>query len=285
MSKLDTKLNKELSRIKKYWMEAFSEDGDWRYLISEFEDEGLYEDEDFDYVEIDFGGDDEIIAKYFSRLPKELLADRELVIAVTSTDALCLRFASEELRSDHNVVLNVIESRSMNYEKVLEYVSDTLLDDSKFIELVLNKIFFSNNNEEYEKQKKSVLKEVSKKGDRLDNVPEVFKHDKDVVRAAVSNDGLALAWAPAELRNDFDIVLTAVMQLGWVLQYASNKLRDDKEVVLAAVKQHGGALKHASDRLRGDKEVALAALRNGKYWKQYVSIELLNDPEIIAIIK
>ncbi len=130
------KLSRKLLEIKRDWMEAFAPNGDWRWLISAY----LLDDHDDDYdddynedYEIDFGGDSEMIYQFFSKLPSELLADRELVYAVTSWDGLCLKCASEELRGDRELVLNAINAKSMNGEVALKYASKELQNDPELV--------------------------------------------------------------------------------------------------------------------------------------------------------
>jgi hypothetical protein len=128
-----TKLSGKLLKIKRYWMEAFAPDGDWRPFIAEFVDEDRYaENEDYfdNYVEIDFGGDDEMIAKYFSELDPILLADRELVFAVTSWDGLCLKYADEKLKDDKDLVINAIDSMGLNMGRAFGFASRRLQEDS-----------------------------------------------------------------------------------------------------------------------------------------------------------
>ena len=125
-----TKLSRELLEIKQDWMRAFAPDGDWRRLIGGY----LSEDDDYaDDVEIDFGGDPEMIYQFFSCLPSELLADRKLVFAVTSWDGLCLKCASEELRNDRKLVLNAINAKAMNGEVALKYASKELQNDPELV--------------------------------------------------------------------------------------------------------------------------------------------------------
>ena len=142
------KLSRKLLEIKRDWMEAFAPNGDWRWLITSYllEDDSRndddhdgddhdddYDDDYYEDYEIDFGGDPEMIYQFFSKLPSELLADRELVYAVTSWDGLCLKCASEELRGDRELVLNAINAKSMNGEVALKYASKELQNDPELV--------------------------------------------------------------------------------------------------------------------------------------------------------
>jgi hypothetical protein len=248
-----------------------------------------------------------------------LQQDKVLVLATLSRNTLgadgdCLRWASQGLRGDSEVVLAAVRV----WGGALEHAEVPLRGD-----------------------KAIVLAAVSQWGDALMWASVPLQRDRDVVLAAVTQDGYALEHAVQDLQADRDIVLAAAATSGFsaiktayragsagrdfsrdrdvmlaaagavvsgpgVLSASSAELfmadattaaataaasanaaereherARDLELTLAAVAAIGLELQYASLVLQGNREVVLAALRSNGMALQWASAELRNAPDVV----
>ena len=112
--------------------------------------------------------------------------DKDLVIASVQQDGGALKFASERLRGDKDVVMAAISSRP---RKGWAYATVVLKNNRDF-----------------------VLDLVSRDGSFLELVSDDFKADRSVVFSAVMQNGRALQHASATLQADRSVVIEAVKQ-------------------------------------------------------------------------
>eukprot|EP01045_Picozoa_sp_COSAG04_P007610 COSAG04_NODE_401_length_14952_cov_3.941224_6_plen_957_part_00 len=182
-------------------------------------------------------------------LPEPLRGDKEVVLAAVTQDADALQHASEDLKTDRDVVLKAKG--------------------------------FDNTDRE------AVLAAAAQDSGALQHASAALRSDKEFVLAAVARNGGALQHAPEALQSDKEFVLAAVARNGGALEHAPEALQSDKEVVLAAVARNGGALQHAPEALQSDKEVVLAAVAQGYVpfgWTK-VPEALRQDPAVQRLAK
>ena len=135
------------------------------------------------------------ILKYVS---KEVLADREVILAAVKKDARALKFASVELKSDREIVLAAVQQDASRLKPDPKYASAALRAVAS-VEL---------------------------------------HADREIVLAAVQQDASHLKFASAALRADRAVVLAAVKKSGFAFQYASVELRADPYVIQAAMQMN-----------------------------------------------
>ena len=141
--------------------------------------------------------------------------NRDEMLNRVAQDPLALRFATEELRGDREVVMTAAAQEPI----ALFYATEELRGDREV-----------------------VMTAVTSNGQALKYATEELRGDRGVVMAAVAKDGSALEYATQELRGDREVVMTAVARNGWVVNDASEELRGDREVMeaaLAVVAAHG----------------------------------------------
>ena len=179
----------------------------------------------------------------YKNAPKEWLESNEFMLAAVTKDGSYLKFASDKLKDDKEIVLAAVANNALEYpfKYALEFASEKIKDDREI-----------------------VLAAVTKSGSALEFASDKLKDDKEIVLAAVTKYGGALEYASTKLKDDREFILAAVTNGGFALQYASDKLKDDKEIVLAAVTDDGRALEYASDKLNGDPEIVLTALSHSR---------------------
>ena len=191
---------------------------------------------------------------------EELRTDREVVLAAVHQNGVALEYASEELRTDREVVLAAVHQNGV----ALEYASQELRTDREVVLAAVRQnglAFKYAYSVKLRTDREVVLAAVHQNGLAFKWAYGELQGDREVTLAAVHQNGLAFKWASSEeLQGDYrEVALAAVHQNGLALKWAG-ELREDRKVVLAAVHQNGLAFKHTSLKLRGDHEVALAAM-------------------------
>mmetsp|Transcript_52224 Transcript_52224/g.111185 ORF Transcript_52224/g.111185 Transcript_52224/m.111185 type:complete len:427 (-) Transcript_52224:51-1331(-) len=172
----------------------------------------------------------------------QILADREVMLAVVLVAGQCFFRCSDELRGDLEVAL----AATGNCPGIWAYASDDLRAD-----------------------RLATLAAAKLSGVILEYASPAHQDDKEIVLAAVSSYSWSLGFASDRLKGDLEVVNIALTNqdprgrgVTSVLRRASAQLRSDKAVVLAAISLKAWALFDASLELKGDRDVVLAALRS-----------------------
>ena len=154
---------------------------------------------------------------YFNQLVLECIAQewfcllpycsRAFVIAVVQQDGRKLRYASEVLRHDRDVVGAAIQQDGA----ALEFAAEELKNDFSM-----------------------ALSAVKSKGSALQYVSEGLKNNRYFMLVAVKHFGLGLSYASKKVANDREVVIAALWENMDALRYASPQLQADDEVVRLA---------------------------------------------------
>ena len=168
----------------------------------------------------------------YNIIPFEFKNDMLFMLEVFSCNGALLRYASDNLKSNKEIVLAAVKSNG----SVFQYVDYSLRSDRMV-----------------------VLEAIKTYGISIRYASDDIKEDKDIVLEAVKRNGHVLRYINDDLIRDKDVVLEAVKNIGNALQYASLELRGDRDVVLEAVKRDGNALKYATYELRRDTDLILEA--------------------------
>jgi len=185
-------------------------------------------------------------------LPEELLDNKDFATDILAKNPYNLKFFSERLRSDKEIVSKAIS----NNISLLELASDTLRDNKAFIKELLLKdptaLYYIS--DELKGNKDLVLPVLkghpelySAASPKVQNDPEVLPLIRTYILSGKDGNVNAL---PEKLRGDREVVMKAVGSNCSVLESASVELRDDEEVVNKAIERSRYCLKYASSRLR-----------------------------------
>lgn len=198
-----------------------------------------------------------------------LRGNREFMLQVLEQKGDALEFASDELRSDHEVVgAAVVHSGEAAYKFASK---DLLANDWLSVQAVKHGPESLHWTADWIKQDRDLMEVcVMNTGLALEHAADHLLGDRALVLEAVQENGRALAYASEELRDDFDLVLAAVQSRGEALAFASRELRNETDLVLEAVKVNGKALAFASDDVRATYRVALAAVEQNWEALRYV---------------
>lgn len=135
---------------------------------------------------------------------KEIKTKNEIL-----NDPYNLRFASEELRDDEELVKKIVKDCGL----AIEFASDRLLNNFDVAMLA-----------------------VKNNGLALAFLSDKLKDKSEIVLAAVKQNGKALMFASARLREQERVVFKAMENYSGSLKYANKRFKNNQEYVLSSVK-------------------------------------------------
>jgi hypothetical protein len=238
-------------------------------------------------------------------IPSEYKNDKEFMKFYIKLNVSNIRFASEELKNNEELI-NLAIGNKPHY--VLEYLPDIYKDNEEFVKPILNEYtncfnFISprlqnkkeiimlcieklksckynyNNilrliNDTNKNDKEIVLPLVSMNGCDIQYVSNILALDKDIVYAAIQNDPTSYIHVDESFFNDKDFVLFCLNNNSdgydeenyeYFLEDLNDNFKDDKDIVIASIKKCCKNFSYCSKRLRNDKEVILTAIDNSYY--------------------
>lgn len=143
---------------------------------------------------------------------------------------MALRYASQDLRADRNLVEEAVRR---NGGDALQYATEELRNEPKLVMQAL---------------------EAPKGSSKALAFSAKLAADRTFVLQVLEKDGLSLQYVAPSLKADPSVVLVALQQNGESLQFAPDKFRESRKVVEVAVKQNPKAVRFASESLREDEE-------------------------------
>jgi hypothetical protein len=234
---------------------------------------------------------------------EKMKQDKEVVIEAVKSHSCSLKFASEELKNDIDVVMALLSTKKdFDLDDPFKFVGKKFKGDR---EIALKAV--KRNGKSIQSVSEDLMKDREIILNALKNEYIVFKfliqidsdymNDKEIVLAAVQSNRRMLQYASEEMKNDMDVGLKVGS-----LEYIGNKLKNNKEFlfkaaemkyfdelehefmserdfVLKIVQLNGKLLKSASKALRDDKEIVLESLKNSNSIR-FASGRLRNDEEI-----
>lgn len=189
----------------------------------------------------------------------DFYGDRAFMQEVVNHHGLALRYASEELRGDPDLVATAIRSSW----RALEFASEALRGNRRI-----------------------VMEAVQQSWQALEFASEELRDMVEVIEMALSQCWRAQCWkalafAGPKPRSRSSTVLKAVVQHVDALQWASPELLADRAFVLEAVRLHGEALRFAHE-FREDRDMVLEAIRRNWRALRYAAAELLHDKGVVT---
>jgi len=201
--------------------------------------------------------DPELLKLAYEISPDALrFATKEFALEEVIKHPTKLKYVSEDLRSDKDVVLAALESGG---SQAWPYISPELKNERSVI-----------------------LKLVAQDGGQLKYLSNQWRADRDVVLGAIQSAGFALQFAAEALRNDRTIALLAVSKTACAIQHIGSQLLADRTFWMAVLEQNGEALKYGSDEIKNDKELVSLAVQQNGCSLRYASDPLREDIDVVA---
>ncbi|CAK9100888.1 unnamed protein product [Durusdinium trenchii] len=214
--------------------------------------------------------------------PKELTAEKEVMLKAVGQAGHCLSYASEELQGDPAVALCALRSEA----DAFEFVSPQLQQDPGFILKACE-----------------VNLQILEKAD-------LQRNEREVIRRAIRMNWNALQYASVELRRDAELCLEAVQQhwralihvddslwadrdfmlkairCRWqCVQFLASDLLEAGDLYLEAVRRDVSALDFADATRRSDLDFMLSAVKLQDVALKWLTPELYQDPKFwLAVV-
>mmetsp|Transcript_46822 Transcript_46822/g.100126 ORF Transcript_46822/g.100126 Transcript_46822/m.100126 type:complete len:754 (+) Transcript_46822:80-2341(+) len=173
--------------------------------------------------------------KMLSKAPKEVRGDRDLLLtAIYLSRGLALKYASDDLRADTEVILAAVRFGG----EFMQEASTSLRQDAAFM-----------------------MEAIMVEGTSLVGGATSLRSDKTIILEAASRGrGSAMKGAVSALQSDRDLLLQCVELDPETFRYAASDLRQDKEFTKKVVGKNGKALQYALGKFKADKDVVAVAL-------------------------
>lgn len=188
-------------------------------------------------------------------LPDELMDDKAFATEILQKSPYNLKFFSERLRSDKELV-SAAMTRGSYY--VFEFVSESLKNDEEFVAETLNKYPHA-----------------------MAHISEDLKNNKGLLVPVLKLHPEIFHYASKEVQNDPEVVAAVRAQIlngpQRYFQTLPEKIRGDREVIMKAVQFNCSLLELAPMELRDDEEIVKKATENNSYCLQYASNRLREE--------
>jgi hypothetical protein len=247
---------------------------------------------------------------YWNETPQKLLSNREFVLSAVQYYGDILRFVTEELRLDKEILSAApdyseyilsyfghypydkklfLAAVSKNY-RVLEYASNKLLSDKDILLAALDDLFCDDHKiheiiskTKLIKDKEFLLKIIKKRPTFYCELSEKLQRNMDIVLTAVRYQ-LDLHNLPDELQKNRRVVMEAVKHDGYKLELIPPEYSRRRDIILEALKQNGGAVLYLPKELKCDYEIAKTAITSNCYHAfQYFPVEFLLEHRDLII--
>jgi hypothetical protein len=214
-----------------------------------------------------------------------LKADKEVVLHAVRNNGLALEFASETLRGDKEVVKAAFVSTGLS----LQFADITLRKDEQFfIHLFSNSDSFHKADEGFQFFDDSIrfnrnllmhAMQETESAKPIQYTSNELKKDREIIEDGICFNYSSLSFASRGFTDDEDIMLDAVNCYAENLEYASDRLKNDTEIVSAAVDEDGDCIRFASEELRSNRSLLEKAMKTGRMAYSYATAALKNDRE------
>jgi hypothetical protein len=183
------------------------------------------------------------------------------------------------LKNQKKYVLAFVKANGLN----LKFASNKLKDDYEVISAAglqnpLSAEFFG---PKHRNNKELALRLCEINGFSIQHFSDDLKDDEEVVSAAGQQNPLSAKFFGQKQRNNKDLALRLCEKNRLSIQHFSDNLKDDEEVGLAACNQYGGSLSYLSLRLKNNRNIVEAAVENYGHSLSDASEDLRKDQDIV----
>lgn len=227
--------------------------------------------------------EDGLLLKYAS---ETLRNDRELVIEAIKNNDWALEFASDELKKDF--LICVMACLKKSNKNLMRFISPELKSNRYFIlTLVLEDISFFSYCDKSLKADKEFILEVIKRGKKSASyniytyISKTLRKDKDIIFEGIKHKLFHTYNIPLEFRDNKKIMIELIKIDSSILEYASDILKNDPEVIITSIKKEGKHLKYASDRLKDNEKIVKLAIENNPFAILYASDRLQRNKKLL----
>ncbi len=221
----------------------------------------------------------------FDDASKKFKDDLEVVKIAVAQSSYNFKYASERIRGDENVVLEILNTDPyiINYSliKTDKIINKALSIDGGVLAFCPPS-YLSNKSVVI-----SALQNMKSRHTLLQHLPPSLTDDREVVKAAISINPQNFRYASIKLQGDIELAQLVVSEYGDLLEFLSDSLKSDELIVTLAVRSFNfEALKYAAESFKKDRKIVMAAVKTSGINLKHASIDLRKDFEIaIAAVK
>lgn len=223
-------------------------------------------------------------------LPDNYITDRNLMEKALNSNPDCLRVASKDIRSDRDLVKNLIQNNTL-YANCFRYADDSLKYDKKFVLELLDITGFNSNNlyeslpDSMKRDPEIIFKAIEKDYYSYKYVPEDIQRDPEFTKKAIKTSILVTNELNEELRKN-EKFIKDMMNDGYngIFERADKEIRGNYDIAYKYI-SNGGSISYVTDELKKDYDLAAAALINDGNNYEFISddLKLKKDLTIIAL--
>lgn len=217
-------------------------------------------------------------------LSKELLADKDIAIAMVSQEGSLLKFINDDFKIDEDVVYAAVKDSASS----IVYADPIFLSNKdKVMKLIeANYTILLSVTADLKKDRDIAIKSVTEDGLALGLLPH-FNDDKEIVELAIKGNGMAIKFASEKWQNNKELVLKTFKKNANSFIYLNKRMKEDRDVIKKALSVDGLLIDKLEKNCREDKELGLIAVRQNGGALQYLSFALRADAEVVeeALVK
>tara|TARA_B100000989_G_C19524076_1_gene465821 strand:- start:1512 stop:2954 length:1443 start_codon:yes stop_codon:yes gene_type:complete len=197
------------------------------------------------YVPKEFINDVEIISAAvkagwsFDKVPENLKKDKSILIATVENNPRTYEKLSDEQRNDEEILLAAMESKKGgSFYTPFKFASDELKSNRNVVLKVLsyNGYSLEHVQDNLKKDKEIVLEAVKQTGYSLQYAEENFRQDREIVMYA-ARDG-ASNYIDSSFKNDQEICLSLIKKNAGSIFWCDESLKKDKAFMIKAIEQN-----------------------------------------------
>lgn len=166
-------------------------------------------------------------------MAKKSWHERTFVLKQVNRKGEYLKFASEELKDDKQIVMKAIDNYKNSYQSGLEYASKRLKNDSEV-----------------------VLKAVKKSASAFDYASEQLKDDETIVLAAIEHGHEYFDYASIRLKSNRSFIFQAIKVNLNIVKYCPAKITNDYEIMKLVLSKLPRHIDIAGPALTESREIA-----------------------------
>lgn len=217
------------------------------------------------------------IEKLLEGASPDVRGNREVIMSAVRKHVEAIGSASEELRSDREFMLSVLQEAATSFC----YACWTLKDSPAFFEIKIYKVI-----PEYFRGDRQIMLAAVKRGyAAFQYADSVLLSDRDFVIAVMNSKPAGLLSAKGSLQHflgavggalcsDLEVVEAIVRATGleaFEMHLVSDTLRNDAAAMYTLVRLQGLAVQYASEAIRANHKIAIAAARQNRWALHHVS--------------
>lgn len=198
----------------------------------------IWEDADFIIRAVDGKGRESFTPHFMRNISEKLKDDRDFFLKIAELSGL-IEQASERIRGDKEVVLAAVKSNP----NALRFASDAMKDDKDVVLEVATRGLIGSASEKLRGNRELALLAVRQNAYAFESLSKELRGDKEIAMLAVEQNGYMMGNVSEELRGDKEVAMKAAQSGHLAFNYSAKEFQDfskelqtDHDVALAFIR-------------------------------------------------